>query len=215
MSALYLYPRWLRAWHWINALLFLVLMYTGASMHFAGGDWLMPFDLAVTTHNTAGILLTLGWIGFVIGNLTTGNGRHYRLHLSGFFARLFAQVRYYGYGIFRNAPHPFHVSAEMKFNPLQQLSYLGVMFGLMPLLILSGWSFLFSVALPETLWGLPSVWVVAMIHLTIAYLLVLFLIVHIYIITTGETLTTNLRAMITGWHRENAPSSERPVEVRS
>jgi thiosulfate reductase cytochrome b subunit len=83
MSALYLYPRWLRVWHWINALLFLVLMYTGASMHFGGGGWLMPFDLAVTTHNTAGILLTLGWIGFVVGNLTTGNGRHYRMHFLG------------------------------------------------------------------------------------------------------------------------------------
>ncbi|QGU32923.1 cytochrome b/b6 domain-containing protein [Thermochromatium tepidum] len=215
MIALYLYPRWLRAWHWINALLFLVLMYTGASMHFAGGGWLMPFDLAVTVHNTAGILLTLGWIGFVVGNLTTENGRHYRVRLSGLFDRLFAQARYYGYGIFRNAPHPFQVSAEMKFNTLQQLSYLGVMYALMPFLILSGWSFLFSVALPETLLGLPSVWLVAMGHLTLAYLLVLFLLVHLYIITTGETLTTNLRAMITGWHREGEPSPSPTEEARS
>lgn len=215
MSALYLYPRWLRAWHWINALLFLVLMYTGSSMHFAGGGWLMPFDLAVTVHNTAGILLTLGWIGFVIGNLTTGNGRHYRVRFSGFFDRLFAQARYYGYGIFRNEPHPFHVSAEMKLNTLQQLSYLGVMYGLMPLLILSGWAFLFSVSLPETLLGLPSVWLVAMAHLTLAYLLVLFLLVHMYIITTGETVTTNLHAMITGWHREDEPGSGRREEAKS
>jgi thiosulfate reductase cytochrome b subunit len=215
MSTLYLYPRWLRAWHWVNALLFLVLMYTGASMHFGGGGGLMPFDLAVTTHNTAGILLTLGWIGFVIGNLTTGNGRHYRVHFSGFFERLFAQARYYGYGIFHNEPHPFHVSAEMKLNTLQQLSYLGVMYALMPLLILSGWAFLFSVSLPETLLGLPSVWLVAMAHLTLAYLLVLFLLVHMYIITTGETVTTNLRAMITGWHREDEPSSDRREEAKS
>lgn len=215
MSALYLYPRWLRAWHWINALLFLVLMYTGASMHFGEGGWLMPFDLAVTVHNTAGILLTLGWIGFVIGNLTTGNGRHYRVRFSGFFARLFAQARYYGYGIFRNEPHPFHVSAEMKLNTLQQVSYLGVMYALMPLLILSGWAFLFSVSLPETLLGLPSVWLVAMAHLTLAYLLVLFLLVHLYIITTGETVTTNLRAMITGWHREDESSSGQTEEAKS
>jgi len=215
MSALYLYPRWLRVWHWINALLFLVLMYTGASMHFGEGGWLMPFDLAVTVHNTAGILLTLGWIGFAIGNLTTENGRHYRIHLSGFVDRLIVQGRYYAQGIFRNEPHPFHVSAGMKFNTLQQLSYLGVMFGLMPLLILSGWAFLFSVSLPETLLGLPSVWLVAMAHLTLAYLLVLFLLVHMYIITTGETVTTNLRAMITGWHREDEPSSGQTEEAKS
>ncbi|SDX55104.1 thiosulfate reductase cytochrome b subunit [Allochromatium warmingii] len=214
MSALYLYSRWVRAWHWLNALLFIVLMYTGASMHFAGGGWLMPFDRAVTVHNTAGILLTVGWIGFVIGNVTTDNGRHYRVQWSGFFTRLFAQAQYYGYGIFHNAPHPFHVTAEMKLNTLQQLSYLGVMYGLMPLLIMSGWAFLFSVSLPETLFGLPSVWLIAMAHLTLAYALVLFLLVHMYIITTGETVTTNLRAMLTGWHREDAPHSSSHQEAQ-
>ena len=202
MSALYLYPRWLRAWHWINALLFLVLMYTGASMHFGGGGGLMPFDLAVTVHNTAGILLTLGWIGFVIGNLRTANGRHYRVRWAGLIGRTLAQAGYYLVGIFRDAPHPFRVTADAKFNPLQQLSYLGVMYLLLPLLILSGWSFLFSVELPETLFGVGAVWIVALIHVLTSYLLALFLLVHLYIITTGETLLTNLRAMLTGWHRE-------------
>jgi hypothetical protein len=28
-------------------------------------------------------------------------------------------------------------------------------------------------------------------------------VVHLYIITTGETVVTNLRAMISGWHRGN------------
>ncbi len=204
MKALYLYPLWLRIWHWGNALLFLTLVYTGASMHFSGGDWLMPFRLAVRVHNTAGILLTVGWIGFVIGNAMTDNGRHYLIRVHGLINNLIDQISYYAHGIFQNKPHPFHVTAELKFNVLQQLSYLGVMYGLMPFLILSGWSFLFSPYLPETLWDLPSTWVVAMIHLTVAYLLVLFLLVHIYIITTGETLTTNLKAMLTGWHREES-----------
>ncbi len=202
MTSLYLYAGWVRAWHWLNALLFLMLMLSGASMHFAGAGWLLNFAVARPIHNIAGILLTLGWIGFVVGNLTTDNGRHYRVHLRGFLQRLFIQGRYYAWGIFHNAPHPFHPSAEMKLNTLQQLSYLGVMYLLMPLLILSGWGFLFSIYLPETLFGLGSIWVVAMMHLTVAYFLVLFVLVHLYIITTGETLTTNLLAMITGWHRE-------------
>ncbi len=201
-DALYLYPGWLRAWHWLNALLFLALILSGASMHFAGSGWLLDFSLARPVHNVAGILLTLGWIGFIVGNLTTGNGRHYRLQWRGFLQRLVAQARYYGYGIFRNEPHPFHPSTEMKFNTLQQLTYLGVMYLLMPLLILSGWAFLFSVYLPETLFGMGGVWIVAMTHLTIAYLLALFVLSHIYIISTGETLWTNMRAMLTGWHRE-------------
>ena len=212
MNALYLYSGWVRAWHWLNALLFLVLILSGASMHFAGTGWLLNFEIARPIHNVAGILVTIGWIGFVIGNLVTDNGRHYRVHLRGFFQRLFSQMRYYGYGIFQNEPHPFHPSAEMKLNTLQQLSYLGVMYLLMPVLILSGWAFLFSIYLPETLFGLGSVWVVAMTHLTVAYFLALFVLVHLYIITTGDTLSSNLRAMITGWHRESdletQPSSE-------
>lgn len=80
------------------------------------------------------------------------------------------------------------------------------MYGLMPILLLSGWAFLYSVYLPETLFGLGSVWVVAMTHVVVSYLLALFLLVHIYIITTGETVFSNLRAMITGWHRESDPT---------
>ncbi|MBK5967871.1 MULTISPECIES: cytochrome b/b6 domain-containing protein [Thiorhodovibrio] len=202
MSALYLYPVWLRLWHWLNALLFIVLMVTGASMHFAGMPWLLPFDTAVPIHNATGILLTISWVVFVLGNLFTTNGRHYRVRFRGLFKRLFAQMTYYGYGIFHNAPHPFHVTEEEKLNTLQQLSYIGVMYALMPLLIISGWSFLYSVYLPETLFGIGTLWIIAMAHLTLAYFLVLFLIVHMYIITTGETILTNLRAMFTGWHRE-------------
>ena len=203
MTSLYLYPGWVRIWHWLNALLFLVLILSGVSLHYAGTPWLLDFETAVPLHNAAGILLTLGWIGFVIGNLRTGNGQHYRLRFKGLVTRLIEQSRYYALGIFRGDPHPFHVTQEAKFNTLQQLSYLGVMYGLMPLLILSGWSFLFSVYLPETLFGVGAVWVVAMLHILTSYLLVLFLLAHLYIITTGETVLTNLRAMITGWHREH------------
>jgi thiosulfate reductase cytochrome b subunit len=202
MKALYLYPGWVRLWHWTNALLFLTLIASGVSMHYAGAEWLMPFPTARVVHNTAGILLTLAWLAFVVGNARTENGRHYRPRLQRLFGDVLAQTRYYLIGIFRQEPHPFPVTTAMKFNALQQLSYLGVMYGLMPLLISSGWAFLFSVYLPETLWGLGSVWVVAMAHVVTSYLLALFLLVHLYLITTGATVFANLRAMITGWHRE-------------
>jgi len=210
MTSLYLYPLWLRVWHWANAVLFLALILSGVSMHYSGTDWLMPFATARVVHNTAGILLTIGWIGFVVANARTDNGRHYHLKLRGLIGQLIAQTRYYAYGIFRLEPHPFHVSETMKFNALQQLSYLGVMYGLMPVLILSGWAFLYSVYLPETLFGFGSLWVVAMTHTVVSYLLALFLLVHLYIITTGETVFANLLAMITGWHHEDdGPSNPR------
>lgn len=211
MNSIYLYPFWLRTWHWLNAILFLALVVSGASMHFGGLGWLMPFDAARVLHNVCGMLLTVAWILFVITNAKTSNRRHYRLKLSGLIGQLAAQIRYYAYGIFRGEPHPFHVTEALKFNVLQQLSYLGVMYGLMPLLILSGWAFLYSVYLPETLFGLGSVWVVAMLHLSVAYLLTLFLLVHVYIITTGETPLTNLHAMLSGWHRaaDQTPEANR------
>jgi thiosulfate reductase cytochrome b subunit len=201
MKSLYLYPLWIRLWHWTNALLFVILILSGASLHFAGGSGLFAFETAMSIHNIAGILLTCLWIFFIIGNLITDNGKHYRIRLKGMINRLIQQSLYYAIGIFRGDAHPFHVSNDMKFNTLQQLTYLGIMYGLMPILILSGWLFLFSGYLPEQLFGIGSIWIVAMTHLVVAYLLVLFMISHIYIITTGETIFSNLQAMVTGWHK--------------
>jgi thiosulfate reductase cytochrome b subunit len=212
MKALYLYPIWLRLWHWTNAALFLTSVATGLSMHYAGAGWLIPFDTAVPIHNASGILLTLSWSVFVIGNLTGGNGKHYLIDLRRLPRDLFVQTKYYVYGIFVNAPHPFHVSAERKLNALQALSYIGVMYGLMPLLILSGFAFLFSQHLPETLYGVGTIWIIAMTHLATSWLLALFLIAHVYIITTGATPLTNLRAMLTGWHKEDAPDPQATAE---
>jgi len=215
MTTLYLYPVWLRAWHWLNALLFLTSLVTGISMHFSLGG-LIPFDVAVPVHNTSGILLTVSWALFLVGNAFGGNGKHYLINLRTLPMDLYRQARYYVYGIFVNAPHPFHVSVGNKLNALQALSYIGVMYGLMPLLIVSGWAFLFSAELPETIFGFGTIWVVAMAHLLLAWMMLLFLVVHVYIITTGETPTTNLKAMITGWHREHddGPAAARgPVGV--
>ena len=167
MSALYLYPVWLRLWHWLNATLFLTSLATGISMHFSLG-WLIPFDVAVPVHNAAGILLTVSWAAFLIGNAFGGNGKHYLVNIRTLPMDLYRQTRYYLYGIFVNEPHPFHVSAQHKLNALQTLSYVGVMYGLMPLLIVSGWAFLFSGELPETLFGFGTIWLVAMAHLLLA-----------------------------------------------
>lgn len=204
MSDLYLYPVWLRLWHWLNAALFVVLIATGVSMHYAGLSWLIPFRVAVAVHNAAGILLTLAWIGFVIANARSPNAQHYRIVWRTLIGDLITQSRYYAWGIFRGEAHPFHVSAGRKFNALQTLSYLGAMYLLMPLLILSGWGFLLAPWLPETVNGLVTLWLVAIAHLASSYLLVLFVLVHLYIITIGESVFTNLRAMLTGWHREHS-----------
>ena len=40
---------------------------------------------------------------------------------------------------------------------------------------------------------------IAYLHTAGALLLIAFVIVHLYLITTGETVTSNLKAMITGY----------------
>jgi cytochrome b subunit of formate dehydrogenase len=40
---------------------------------------------------------------------------------------------------------------------------------------------------------------IALFHTIAAILLVVFLITHLYLITTGDTVTSNLRAMLTGY----------------
>ena len=50
-----MYPVWLRVWHWSNAVLFIVLAYTGLRMHFGQRRGaIMSFETAFNLHNLAG-----------------------------------------------------------------------------------------------------------------------------------------------------------------
>ncbi|MBF0627292.1 MAG: cytochrome b/b6 domain-containing protein [Magnetococcales bacterium] len=194
-----LYPVWIRIWHWSNALCFLVLLATGISLHFAApGAWLIPFNTARVLHNIFGIGMTLGWVIFAIGNLRGGNGIHYRPRLAGLMNRLLAQILFYGVGIFRQAPHPFPATREAKFNPLQQLTYLGVMGGMVPMLILSGLGFFLHEWLPEHVLGMDALWVIGVLHYGVALFLTLFLIGHLYLATAGETVFGEFKKMVVG-----------------
>ena len=50
----------------------------------------------------------------------------------------------------------------------------------------------------------PTAGKIALLHTAGAFVLLAFLIAHVYLTTTGETPTANLKAMITGW--ENRPA---------
>ena len=47
--------------------------------------------------------------------------------------------------------------------------------------------------------NIESLELIAIIHTIAAFLLVSFIITHLYLITTGEKITTNLKAMLTGF----------------
>ncbi len=198
----YLYSGSIRLWHWSNAALFLLLALSGFRMHFGeqAGPWL-SFETAFNVHNLAGAALVLVAIFFFVSNRITGNRRQYtRDHPAG-FRGLLVQARWYLFGIFKGEPHPYHASKETKFNPMQRVAYLSVMYLLYPLLVLTGVVLLFPGILPERLLGRPGTWWVAAAHYVLAACGTLFLIVHLYLGTTGDRLGYLLSGMITGWHK--------------
>jgi len=201
------YPLWLRCWHWSNALLFVTLLVTGLSMHYAQiGPRPLGFRSDVLIHNTAGILLTLFYGLFLYGNLRLGNGRYYRIVPGDFEPGLIRQIRYYLWGIFVRSPHPYPHSEERKFNPLQKMFYLVVMYLLFPVMTVTGWALLFPYRLPAEILGVPGIGLWALGHTYIGFLLSLFMVVHIYLGTTGPTLGTLFRFMLYS-HAEPEPAS--------
>ncbi len=169
-------------------------------MHYAGAEnWLVPFEKARLIHNTAGIFLVLMYLFFLSGNLFFGNGKHYKIQLKGLPERLIKQTRYYLYGIFKGEQHPYHATEKLKFNPLQQITYISIMYLLTPFLVISGLMLIFPETAPPTIFGVGGVWPVAILHTVVAYFLTLFMFGHIYLGTTGSTIISNFKSMINGW----------------
>jgi thiosulfate reductase cytochrome b subunit len=193
------YPLWLRCWHWSNALLFVILLITGLSMHYSQpGPPPITFRIDVLVHNAAGLLLVLFYCLFLYGNMRLGNGRYYEVSGADLNPGLWRQARYYLWGIFVGSPHPYPDSGERKFNPLQKLIYLVVMYVLFPVIIVTGWGLLFPQRLPDRMLGAPGLTVFALTHTYIGFSLSLFMVVHIYLGSTGTTLGELVRFMWSG-----------------
>lgn len=190
-------PLWLRLWHGALALLFLGLITTGLSMHYAGSEWpVIPFRIAVLVHNACGIGTALLWLFFVVKSALSGHLAHYIPTDVHIIHSAVVQARYYAFGMFRGDPPP--LSPGLRNNSAQQLVYALVMFVLMPLSIASGGLLLFPILAPEHALGRPGLWPMAFLHLSVGYLLTLFLVIHVYLATTGATFFALFREMITG-----------------
>ncbi|MEN8179131.1 MAG: cytochrome b/b6 domain-containing protein [Pseudomonadota bacterium] len=204
MKGLYLYSLWVRIWHWLNALSCVILLLSGMSLHFSNRhDPIVSFDTSMIVHNIAGIAMALLYVVFLIGNIISSNGVHYKVKIKGYINRLIKQVIYYGVGIFKGEPHPFPATQTCKFNPMQQVAYVGVMYGLVSALVLSGVMLLFPESIPDNLFGAGTILPIALAHTLLSYFLALFLIGHLYLATTGHTPLSNYKTMITGVHLEH------------
>lgn len=200
-NKVYLYPVWVRSWHASNAILCILLIVSGISMQYAGeNSSLIPFSTAVSMHNISGILLTAFYLMFLIGNLTTSNGRYYRLRIAGFAKELIKQIRYYSYGMFVGEKAPFPINKERKFNPMQKLTYVAIMYVILPLIFITGWALMFPEIIVTRLLQFGGISLTSLFHAILGFIVSLFLVIHIYFCTVGHTPTSNFKSMIDGYH---------------
>ena len=201
---MYLYPKWLRAWHILNAVMFIILIVTGLSMQYTDKEnlsYVVGFAIAVKWHNFAAVVLTGNYIFFVTGNLLTKNGRYYRIGKKNFLSDLGNQLKYYSWGMFKGEKHPFPVTEERKFNPLQKVTYVLAMYVAVPLLIISGIGLLFPEITINGIFGVSGLILTDILHISMGFFLSVFMVIHIYTCTLGAKPTSLFWGMITGYHR--------------
>jgi thiosulfate reductase cytochrome b subunit len=193
MIITYLYTRYERFWHWLQMVLIFLLLITGFEIH--GLYSLLGFQTSVNVHNFVGITWLIAFAFFVFWVFTTGEWKHYIPTTK----KLFAVMRYYGYGIFKGESHPVPKRKDAKHNPLQRLTYLGLAAILLPVQMITG--VLYWTYNSWETWGLGflSLKVVVFIHMAGAFFILSFVIVHVYMTTTGHSIFAHIKAMITGW----------------
>ncbi len=192
MKKVYLYKRFERFWHWAQTVLVLTLLFTGFEIH--GTTDFMGYESAVQVHNISAWAFIILIVFAIFWHITTDEWKHYLPTKK----NMTAQINYYLTGIFNHAPHPTKKRTLSKLNPLQRITYFALKIIIIPAMVITGLLYMyFNYPVPGL--EIESMEMVALIHTFTAYLLLTFLIVHLYLITTGHTITSNLYAMITGW----------------
>ncbi len=199
----YLYPVWIRIWHMVNALLCLILIITGLSIQFSNPGTMVKFSAAVSVHNIAGIILSISYALFFLGNLFTPNGAYYVIPVKGFITRLKKQFIYYTIGIFKKEDAPFPVNEESKFNPLQQVTYVVLMYGFVPVIVLTGWGLLYPEITVNSFVGFSGLDLTDLLHIFAGFTISIIMCVHVYFCTIGKSPVSNFISMINGYHESH------------
>lgn len=194
LKKVYMYSRFERFWHWAQALLIIMLGITGFEIH--GTYTLMGFKVAHEVHEFCAWSWFVLYAFVIFWMATTGEWRQYVPTTK----RMLDVCMYYGVGIFQGKEHPVPKTERIKHNPLQRMTYLGISVVIIPAQMITGFLFLFYNDWPT--WGWTSFLnlnVVALLHMIGAFGFVVFLVVHIYMTTTGHSVGAHMKAMITGY----------------
>lgn len=192
-----------RFWHWSQMALIFLLLFTGLGLN--GAHHLIGFKPAVMLHILAALSLAVIWIFTAFWMLTSGAWRHFVPRFTG----MLAVARYYAWGIFRGEEHPYHKRLWRKHNPLQAITYFALETLLFPLIWLTGLAYLtfgFWQDVPDATFWLT---IIANLHLIAAYMVLAFVILHVYLLTAGHGIVHHVQPMLTGYDEvELTPEEE-------
>ncbi|MEW6085384.1 MAG: cytochrome b/b6 domain-containing protein [Chloroflexota bacterium] len=192
----YMYDGYRRFWHWLQTSAIVILLLTGLIIHRPDMFGAFSFRGVVTIHNVLAVILVVNALLSVFYHIASGKVKEYIPRPYGFFDDAMLQAKYYLVGIFQGEPHPFEKRPNERMNPIQKATYFMILNVLLPLQIISGMLMWLVQKNSEIAGGLP---LLAPFHSLVAWMFGTFIIVHVYMTTTGATPLEAMRAMVTGY----------------
>jgi thiosulfate reductase cytochrome b subunit len=202
MKRLRLHPFSVRAWHWFNTAVVLLLMITGIQLRAPDVEIFSSYRSAVVVHKATGFVMAASFVFWLIYALTNRSAiKQYVFRLTD-LKGIIRQGQYYAFGVFIGWKNPFPATPEAKFNPLQKISYISVQFLFTPIIVVTGIFFGNILFFGGVINSIGGIRILDAIHVVVGYVFVLYLFVHVYMSTMGHTPFTHIKAMFTGYEEE-------------
>jgi thiosulfate reductase cytochrome b subunit len=195
----HMYDAYRRFWHWLQAITIVSLLFTGLIIHRPDVFAVFSFDSVVALHNILAAVMVINAALSLFYHLATERMKEYVPRPQGFVDDAVRQSLYYMSGIFKGEAHPFEKRPDDRMNPIQKLTYFGILNVLLPLQIVTGalmWGVQRWPDMALAVGGLP--WL-APFHSLLAWLFATFIVGHVYLTTTGATPLEGIRGMVTGY----------------
>lgn len=199
VKEVYMYDVYERLWHWLQTAAILLLLFTGLVIHKPDMFGAFSFSYMVQVHNVLATVLVINAALSLFYHLASGEIQQYLPRPRGFFDQTFEQAKFYLGGIFRGEAHPFEKTRRRKLNPLQQVTYFGILNVLLPLQIITGALMWGAQRWPEIAGRLGGLPFLGPAHTLIAWTFASFIVMHVYLTTTGHTPLAGIKAMMLGW----------------
>jgi thiosulfate reductase cytochrome b subunit len=198
-SATPLYSLHERVWHWLQALVMILLIVTGMAIHYPDRFGILgSLANAIQVHAWLAAALILNAFLGAFYHLTADKYHHFLPRMEDFTGAAVRQARFYLYGIFKGERHPLETDPKRKLNSLQKVTYLALLNILLPFQMITGILMWGADRWPQQFDRAGGLWLLGPAHTLGSYLFLAFLIGHIYLATTGPTPLALLREMTAG-----------------